>query len=211
MPQDIRADRQLHETVAQGDTHEDQTSGVVGYFYRSYIGEVKAFLKTSQPKRVLDLGCGEGVLTRDVGILAIRLDLSLTRLARAKKYGSGLVCADAYDLPLADQSCDAVLMVALLEHTWHPQKVLDEVHRVLVSGGGAVVLVPNDINMSIGRVLLGKWPPRYPDHLSFITPSRLARWIEGRFVVERGLRLPFTAMPFGFNMYYYALLRKIGV
>jgi hypothetical protein len=62
--------------------------------------------------------------------------------------------------------------------------------------------------MSAGRLLLAKWPARYPDHLSFITPPRLASWTVGRFAIERSMNLPFGG-GFWRNMYHYALLRKV--
>ena len=59
-------------------------------------------------------------------------------------------------------------MIALLEHTTDPGRILKETHRVLKPGGRTAVLIPNDINMSAGRVLLGKWaaPVSGPPDLS---------------------------------------------
>jgi hypothetical protein len=58
--------------------------------------------------------------------------------------------------------------------------------------------------MSVGRVLLLKWPPRYPDHLTFTTPRRLHAWLdEAGFGVRAGFPLPFRALPFAVNLYYF--------
>jgi SAM-dependent methyltransferase len=200
-------EQELHEVVAQHDSHEQQTRGIVGWFYRLYIAETRRFAREHGPK-ILDIGSGEGVIFKGGDAPPIQLDVSRTRLLRAKEHTSSLVCGDAYVLPFASCSFDAVLLIAVLEHTSQPVKVLDEVHRVLKPGGHLAVLVPNDISLSVGRLLLGKWPPRYPDHLSWITPGLVSRWAEPRFSVAEGFPLPFRRLSFWLNMYYFASLQK---
>lgn len=43
--------------------------------------------------------------------------------------------ADGHNLPFADASFDAVWIQAVLEHVLEPQRVVDEIHRVLRAGG----------------------------------------------------------------------------
>jgi SAM-dependent methyltransferase len=43
--------------------------------------------------------------------------------------------ADAHELPFHDQSFDAVITTAVLEHVLHPETVVSEIHRVLAQGG----------------------------------------------------------------------------
>jgi ubiquinone/menaquinone biosynthesis C-methylase UbiE len=52
-------------------------------------------------------------------------------------YGSPQVqfIADAHDFPLAEKSVDAVLVQAVLEHVLQPDRVVEEIHRVLRPGG----------------------------------------------------------------------------
>ena len=60
----------------------------------------------------------------------------------------------------------AVLLVAVLEHTREPWRLLAEARRVLKPGGKVVIVVPNDLTMSAGRLLLAKFPDslsRSPD------------------------------------------------
>lgn len=46
-------------------------------------------------------------------------------------YADKVFTSDATKLPLADNSVDTVLCTQLLEHVAQPQKVVDEIHRVL--------------------------------------------------------------------------------
>jgi ubiquinone/menaquinone biosynthesis C-methylase UbiE len=60
-----------------------------------------------------------------------------TRVVGFDIYGSPLVqfIADAHRIPLADQSIDAVLVQAVLEHVLDPPAVVAEIHRVLRPSG----------------------------------------------------------------------------
>lgn len=201
-------ERYLHEIVAQRETHDDQTRGIVGWFYRFYKRETVNFVKNTAGS-VLEVGCGDGTLFQHTNITPFGLDISLTRLRRAKRFRDLLVCADAYALPFKDATFDSVLLVALLEHTNEPRKILVDSHRVLKADGDLVIVIPNDILMSIGRVLLGKWPPRYPDHLTFITPKRLRRWTKGYFSVSIAYPLVFKKLSFYINLYYFTIMKKL--
>jgi len=202
-------ERTLHEYVALNESHEAQTRGVVGWFYRASIKVTREFLAQHPGALVLDVGCGEGVLLRAAEFAPIQLDISMHRLRKARLTSHLLVCADGMELPFAESSFDVVLLIALLEHVSRPERIVDEVWRVLKPGGEAAILVPNDVWMSIGRLLLLKWPPRYPDHLSWIPPRRIRRMAGRRFNVERPFALPVRWLPFGLNMYYWATLRKL--
>lgn len=68
---------------------------------------------------VLDCGSGDRCLP---GV--VTLDL-----------GSGMVHADALDLPFADDTFALVLSQAVVEHVTEPQRYIDEVTRVLKPGG----------------------------------------------------------------------------
>ncbi len=46
-------------------------------------------------------------------------------------------------LPLPDASFNRVLIAHMLEHTRHPGQALEEIRRILVPGGRALLLVPN--------------------------------------------------------------------
>ena len=70
------------------------------------------------------------------------------------------------------------------------------------------MVVPNDVTMSAGRLMLRKFPIRYPDHLTFATPGRMRRWLADGFRVREAFTLPFRALPFAVNLYYFVVAEK---
>jgi SAM-dependent methyltransferase len=203
------SERALHEYVAEVEGHDSQVTGVVGYFYRMYRDEVLARIAHLAERRILEVGCGEGMMFDGTGTHPIQMDVSMTRVARAIGKCRHLLCADGYQLPFAAESFDAVLLVAVLEHTREPWRLLAEARRVLTPGGRAIIVVPNDATMSLGRLLLRKFPIRYPDHLTFTTPRKMRRWLADGFRVREGFTLPFRPLPFAVNLYYFVVAEKL--
>ena len=202
------SERELHERVAEVDPHDSQVTGVVGYFYRMGQREVLSRVQGYRGGEVLEIGCGDGMMFNDSGIHPVQMDVSMTRLRRARARAKRLLCADAYDLPFSDGSFQVVLLIAVLEHTREPWRILAEAHRVLRPGGRVIIVVPNDLTMSLGRVLLLKFPPRYPDHVTFFTPGRTRKWLAGRFELDEAFPLPFRSLGFLLNLYYFVVARK---
>ena len=211
MPQAARhnlSERELHEYVATVEGHDSQVTGVVGYFYAMYRAEVLARVRGLNGREILEVGCGEGMMFDGTGIHPVQMDVSVTRVMRASGRGRLLLCADGYDLPFPDGSFRAVLLVAVLEHTREPWRLLAEARRVLRPGGTVVIVVPNDWTMSVGRLLLRKFPIRYPDHLTFTTPRRMRAWLADGFRILEGFTLPFRRAPFAMNLYYFVVAEK---
>jgi SAM-dependent methyltransferase len=91
------------------------------------------------PRRILDIGCGEGALRAALPArLAARtvgLDASATMLAA---HPPPVVQADATALPFAAGVFDAAVAVNLLDHLPDPTVAIAEVHRVLAPDGTLV-------------------------------------------------------------------------
>ena len=94
------------------------------------------------PRRVLDLGCGAGLLANQLAVLGHHitgLDTTAENLAVARAHdGTGTVTyevGDACALRYPDESFDVVCALDLLEHVTEPQQLIDEVGRVLKPGG----------------------------------------------------------------------------
>lgn len=100
----------------------------------------------------LDLACGDGALTvpcAKCGIRIIAGDISngmmMILQERAKRNNVSLenvtLCRmNALDLPIEDESVDCVVANSMLHLISNPQKVLDEIYRVLKTGGSFVCL-----------------------------------------------------------------------
>ncbi len=90
----------------------------------------------------LDIGCGPGSFLSPISLRAGRVmgfDLSLGMLARAKKGApdgqAHFAAADIQALPLVSDSVDVVVAAFMLYHVPHLDRALQELSRVLQSGG----------------------------------------------------------------------------
>jgi SAM-dependent methyltransferase len=202
------SERDLHEYVAEVEGHDSQVTGVVGYFYRMYRSEVLARVEGRRGRDILEVGCGEGMMFEGTSTTPVQMDVSMTRVARAAGKCRYLLCGDGYQLPFANGSFDVVLLIAVLEHTREPWRILAETRRVLTPGGRAIMVVPNDVTMSAGRLALRKFPIRYPDHLTFTTPRRMRRWLSDGFRITEAFHLPFRSLPFAVNLYHFVVAEK---
>lgn len=202
-------ENELHEYVAELEGHGSQVTGVVGYFYQMYRREVIARVQGTSNRDILEIGCGEGMMFDGTPIVPIQMDVSMRRVRFAREKGQPALCADGYHLPFTDGSFSTVLLIAVLEHTSEPWRVLAEARRVLKRGGKAIIVVPNDFTMSTGRLMLGKFPIRYPDHLIFTTPRRMHRWLANGFTVKEEFPLPFRALPYAVNLYYFMVAEAV--
>jgi SAM-dependent methyltransferase len=88
-------------------------------------------------ERILDLGCGDGVLTRaiaDLGADVVGLDRSVAQVAAARGLGLAVAVADGAALPVR-QAFDAVFSNAALHWMRNPAAVIAGVRRALKPGG----------------------------------------------------------------------------
>ena len=134
-------------------------------------------------KRVLDLGCRSGALTRHFleGNEVVGLDVDRAALAKAAALGIEPVEANVEEpLPFADESFDAVVAGELLEHLQLPEALVAEARRVLRPGGALVGSVPNAFRLqSRLRFLRGRPPEDDPTHLHLFSPTAVRELLSG--------------------------------
>jgi SAM-dependent methyltransferase len=110
------------------------------------------WLNIPQGGIALDVGCGPGSVTASLAHaagpegLALGVDISEPMLARAVRAQAGpqvgFLRANAQQLPLRDQTVDAVVSIAVLQLIPDPTGALSEIARVLRPGGRLAVMVP---------------------------------------------------------------------
>lgn len=159
--------------------------------FRSWVG--------GPGKRVLDLGCRYGAMTRAYaeGNEVVGMDVDQEALVEAAALGIETVWGDANEpLPLPDESFDVVVAGELLEHLPFPERTVAEARRVLLPGGHLVGSVPNAYRLRNRLVfLLGRPPENDPTHLHMFSPAAVRRLLAGldeselRYVAGRFTRL----------------------
>lgn len=115
------------------------------------------FLELVPPpgRRTLDLGCGEGRLSRDLKKLGhdmVAVDLSPTMLAAAQQADPDLEThhADAAGLPFADSTFDCVVAFMSLQDVDDLDGAIREAARVLEPGGRLCIAVVHPLNSAGG-------------------------------------------------------------
>ncbi len=101
-------------------------------------------------ERLLDVGCGTGVITRRLAPLVgeagevVGADISRVMLDFARECSAGLPIryeqTDGVRLPFADASFDGASLARTLLHVTHPHETLVEIRRVVRTGGRLAVL-----------------------------------------------------------------------
>jgi SAM-dependent methyltransferase len=99
-------------------------------------------------QRVLEVGCGTGVVVRDLAALVGRrgavtaVDTSATLLAQARSLSRGVPGAairfrrgDGHRLPFGDRRFDVTLAITVILHVEDPLRVVKEMARVTRPGG----------------------------------------------------------------------------
>ncbi|CAN5378336.1 methyltransferase domain-containing protein [soil metagenome] len=118
--------------------------------------------------RILDIGCGTGVLLRraldaDSTRTALGVDITLNMLRQAAQRLPNtvpLVCASSENLPLRSASVDIVVSTNALHYMSDPFGMLKEARRLLVPGG---------------TVIVGDW---CRDYWTMCALDRVLRWVE---------------------------------
>ena len=134
-------------------------------------------------KRVLDLGCRSGALTRHFleGNSVVGLDVDAAALEKARALGIEPVQGNVEDpLPFEDASFDAVVAGELFEHLRFPDALVAEIERVLRPGAVLVGSVPNAFRLqSRLRFLRGRSPEDDPTHLRMFSPVLIRGLLRG--------------------------------
>jgi len=158
-----------------------------GYFRREII-DVEALIPPV--KRILDVGCGEGILGRrllDKGAGEVfGIEISPDACDRAGRNLSGLICGDVeeVDLPFDEGYFDCMILADILEHLKAPLSTLKRLRKHLSDSGVIVASIPNvRYHGVIDMLVEGHW--KYRDegilgknHLRFFTRKEIESLFE---------------------------------
>jgi SAM-dependent methyltransferase len=106
------------------------------------------FLKLKGQERLLDVACGDGFWTMRMAPFVrkvVGFDFNRARLLQAKEKSrgviGGLIGCDAHRLPFRQGSFDAAVGICVLEHFHDDLLALQELRRVLKTGGRLALTV----------------------------------------------------------------------
>lgn len=153
--------------------------------YRPAQDEVVAELRSARPRRVLDVGCGTGILAarlqeelRPSPELVAGCDFSTGMLEEAagRSRAVAWLQGDAARLPLRDGTVDAVVSTQAF-HFFPQAAALAEFHRLLAPGGRLVVGLVNP-RTERGSRLMGRLGARFVGAGYWPTQRQMRRRVE---------------------------------
>jgi 2-polyprenyl-3-methyl-5-hydroxy-6-metoxy-1,4-benzoquinol methylase len=174
------------EGTVTGNTYDKYGSSnpVVRRLMAAFERTLDELFTQADPDSLLDVGCGEGVLTHewaqrlgDRRIVGIDLDDPLLHAEWSKRQAPNLTyqVMKAENLPFADGEFDVASAIEVLEHVPDPEHTVAEMARV--ASGWLLVSVPREplwrgLNMARGAYIkdLGN------------TPGHLNHWSKRSFV-----------------------------
>lgn len=146
-----------------------------------------------QGSRTVDLGCGEGRLSRDLKALGhsvVGVDASPTLVAAAREADPEIEVhlADAAAVPLPDGCADLVVAFMSLHDMDDPAAAVAEAARLLEPGGRICVAVVHPLNSA------GAFDGDEPDSPFVISGAYLSRHRYSDVVERDGLTMTFESM-----------------
>lgn len=187
-------------------------------------------------KNLLEVGCGAGIdLVRFAreGVNVTGIDLSTTAIELARKnieqngLNADLRVMNGESMDFPDNSFDVVYAHGVLQYTADTNKMISEIHRVLKSGGRAIVMVYNrnswlNAMRRVTKVSLEHEDAPVLKKFSigelkiFLKPFKTYRIIPERFPVKTKLHSGWKARLFNdvfvgtFNLMPKAVVRPLG-
>ncbi len=137
-----------------------------GAFVHGLAGGVLEWLDAKAGEYILDLGCGDGQLTRRIGATGARVagvDSSPEMVAAARVRGVAADVGSAEALPYAKNEFDAVFSNAALHWVRDQDAMMAQVRRVLKPGGRFMAEMGGQGNIAAIRVAL----------MAVLAPARL--------------------------------------
>lgn len=134
-----------HEEYSKMYEFEDSYWWFQGRKYM--MGQIVSSLPNyaTEDARILDLGCGTGLMLEHFSKTHWSAGLDFSNLAlqfSQKKGANKLLQANVEDIPIADNSLDIITALDLAEHVANDDQMFAETYRTLKPGGRMVLTVP---------------------------------------------------------------------
>jgi len=136
--QELKTRRKYYDAFS-GQYEEGRDKGYHAFLDRT---ELSRILPYAAGKRVLEAGCGTGLLLQHVDAVAdqaVGVDLSRGMISKARERGLNVVQGDLMNLPFPDEHFDVIYSCKVLAHVPDPARVMAELDRVTRKGGRLIL------------------------------------------------------------------------
>jgi SAM-dependent methyltransferase len=180
--------------VPTGNTYDKYgtTNPIERRMMQGFMSALDGMLDGLAPRRILEIGVGEGHVTKRVrerfpAAAIVGVDLPDQELAGQWR-AADLACVfgDATRLPAPSGAFDLVLAIEVLEHIPDPDAALGELARVCA--GTLIASVPFEPIWRAGNLARGRYVRdlgNTPGHVNHWTRWSFTRFVGARFQVER--------------------------
>ncbi|MBW6451233.1 MAG: class I SAM-dependent methyltransferase [DPANN group archaeon] len=139
---------------------------VVNYIFKNKIDKILDFAGIKKNHTVLDLGSGEGYITKILmskskDVYAVDIDFDKVKLL--SKLNPKSSYANGSELPFKNESFDVIVCSEVMEHIKDLDYFLKNVRSVLKKNGVFIVTLPREKIITLGKLLL----LRFNDHPHF--------------------------------------------
>lgn len=208
------------------DFHHNHPNPLMRIMENKRTTSILSYLEIEQKDKVLDVGCGAGNMLERVGkgkLYGIDLSAFALGLAKSRLNNNAILQkGNAESLPYKSNSFDKLFCSEVIEHTLHPERIIDEMHRVLNPEGVCVISIPNEkLSINIKKILrqtgLSRFilPANKGDeskiydvcewHLHVFSLGSLRKMVKEKFEITHKKGIPFGFIP----VKYVVRLKKI--
>ncbi|UBF27984.1 methyltransferase domain-containing protein [Kovacikia minuta CCNUW1] len=182
--------------ISMNPSEYSYASGEAGHHHAYLITPLLEFLPqqtatSSQKLRVLDLGCGNGSLTRRIAqqgyeVVGVEDSASGVQCAQQHAPECHFIHASIYHLPFADLEgqFDIVVGAEVIEHLIYPRELVRSAQRCLKPGGRLILTTPyHGYWKNLALASCGKMDQHFTalwdgGHVKFFSVSTLTKLLE---------------------------------
>ena len=170
--------------IGNASAKYEASNPVVRHLLNRFLHRVDEAAARLRPTSVLDVGCGEGIVTERLArclapakVLGVDADEGHLKEEWQARSAPNLsfTTGSAYDLPFENGSFDLVCCIEVLEHLERPRDALSEMSRV--AGRALLLSVPNEPGWRISHLIAGRNVRALGN-----TPGHINHWSKRAFV-----------------------------
>jgi len=139
-------------------------------YLRGIVQKLQQISRLSSNKKILEIGCGNGIGTRLIQeyfkpneFIATEYDESLVEITKDKVKDLNILveAADATQFRFSNDEFDAVIGLSVIHHIPNWEDCINELHRIIKLNG---LLVIKELSIDTFETLFGKIARRFVEH-----------------------------------------------